>query len=191
MDNNDAVVQGVITEQKIKKQKIYGIIFSITMIFISIFIFGGNRLVNKYYETRNYFYHIENELSIFSQVNFIWGTGHNMLVVASRYDVMNQYVQNLYNSLNMLTYGDYFDTSYNLNRVVNAMSILDEQREILGLDETDINHFDFFMADIESAMRIISNSDFNNRVTVFNDRVTSFSSNIIRAIRNIDLLPYF
>ena len=193
--NDHAILSGIATAKKIRQQKLYGILFSLGMILVSIFVFGGNRLAHKYEQTRGYFYEIENQLSISSQVDFIWGQGWNMHHMMSNHRevITESDLDRLVQALDTLHHDtDFFNLPTNLVQVVTTIEALHGQRELIDdLTAENAAHMEGILANIMSARHIISNSSFNDRVAVYNNLVTRFPGRLIARVRSIEVLPYF
>ena len=180
---------------KARKTKLIGIIFSIALVLFSIFILGGQGLANDRQNVIEYFYWMDNELPIQGQLDFIWGQGQNMLVVAGRYPDAN--TDPLVHALSVLhSQNDQGNDNFNgryqaLNIVVHEINILNNNRDIINMTTEDAALFDSVMANIESAANIIGNSSFNILAMEFNTLQQGFPANVISAVRGIHNIELF
>ena len=197
MDNQLLLNQGLQKRAKADKLKKIGIGFSLLSVVFSLLVMGGNSLQTHHDRVQGYFYEIPNELSVESQVAFIWGQGSNAHLVASQQNATHPLVQTLGEAL------DYFITVAESDMarfgempaatvgMIEAVANLDAGRGGLNLTESDHQHLVGVMANMTQAAHIINNSDFNPRVRAFNDTLSNFPANIIGGLRGIRPLPVF
>ncbi|MCL1936451.1 MAG: hypothetical protein FWF57_08800 [Defluviitaleaceae bacterium] len=177
---------------------IKGIIFSIILIFISIFVFGGNRLISLRSEYINNFKHIAGEISIYSRATDIWGQGHNLIVLINRATNNTNITENLSNALNVLdTKLKNIDNNTNfailyekLTDVINEINILNRTRDTLNIESVH-SGMDGIIANVNSSYNIIRNSSFNNMSNAFNETRNMFPANIISIFRGVRNIEYF
>ncbi|MCL1995990.1 MAG: hypothetical protein FWG63_07285 [Defluviitaleaceae bacterium] len=179
---------------KIRKLKIIGIIFSVTLILLSIFVLGGQGLLNSRQNVVQYFYEIENEFSIQSQLSFIWGQGQNMLLIAERnlqadsaplaqalmilQDIADSNISNDF----ALRYQLKNNVVYEISQLANSPGFAAEDEALTRAIESDVL----------SAVFITQNSSFNSLASEFNaGTLQQFPANIIAAVRGINNIELF
>lgn len=197
MDNQALLDKSLRTRVRVDKQKKIGIVFSLLAIVFSFFILGGSRLQAHHDRVQRYFYDIPGQLSVESQVAFVWGQGSNAHFIASQQNAGHALVTQLGDALaDFIAVAEsdmarFSEMPHVTLAIVEAMVALNNSRDQLTLSESDQQHFAGAMANMVQAANIIANSDFNPRATTFNSMLGSFPTNVLAGIRGVRPLPIF
>ena len=177
--------------KKAKKLKLCGIIYSVAMVLVSVFGLGGRDLSNAYANVLQYIAEIENELSIQSQLDFIWGQGQNLVVIAQRYPHID--ILELTVWLDSLEDIRGTNNVYELNITRNhIVRLANNMFEIGTMSAEDTALANGVIANINSANNIINNSSFNSLAVEFNTSVLqNFPANVIAATLGINHIELF